>query len=193
MNKEKIVCALLILMFILSLVLTIPVNASTADDKGQQVFSYLASEEDKPQNKPGKPSSATVNLQNIPSGDYLLGTVTIIAQASGSTVANVFYSIDSGPDNEMLQVRTTGRYQAQWDTSGSTGQHTITIKAKDSADLVVATSTIVTVTIVSAPKYELRYEIDCMAGYTPSTGVFSYLTGYWLQHAIKVSFRGPPR
>ncbi|HLN88823.1 MAG TPA: hypothetical protein VK253_02045, partial [Candidatus Binatia bacterium] len=68
MNK-KILCALLISTFMLSLMLTSPVLASTVDNKGEQVYSYLASFEDKPQDKPGKPSAtAAVNLRNIPSG-----------------------------------------------------------------------------------------------------------------------------
>jgi hypothetical protein len=186
---KKMLCALLISTFMLSLILSAPVLASTVDNKGQQVYSYLASFDDKAQAKPGKPSAtATVSLQNIPSGDYLLGTVTIIAQASGAAVSKVYYSVDSGSDIMMSAIDSTGRYQAQWITTGLSNQHTLTVKAKNSAGNVVASSSAVTVTIVSSPKYEVRYEIDCLTGYTPTDSVLNYLTGYWLQHATIVTF-----
>jgi hypothetical protein len=133
MENKKIVSVLLISIFVFSLVLTAPVFASATNDKGQQVFSYLASENDRPQEKPGKPStSATVTLQNIPAGDYLLGEVTIIAAASGSSVKNVYYSVNSGPEVLMSPIGTTGRYQAPWITTDFKDQQpTLTITAKD--------------------------------------------------------------
>jgi hypothetical protein len=190
MDNNKIVSALLISIFIFSLVLTAPVFATTTNDKGQQVFSYLAAENDKPQNKPGKPStSATVTLQNIPSGDYLLGTVTIIATASGSSVKNVYYSVNSGPNVLMASIDSTGRYQASWTTTDFIGQNpTLTVKATDTDGNVLAATSPVTVNVVGDPKYELKYEVDCIGTYLPSAGVFSYIEGYWLQHAIKVTF-----
>lgn len=189
MNYKKVICTLLIVSFISTLILTAPVFAATEEKKVERVYSYLAAGSgDKVQAKPGKPSpTATVNIRNIPSGDSLYGAVLIIAQATG-TFSTVVYQVDQLAETTMSLVSSTGRYEASWDTTVTgAGSHTLTVKAKDSTGKDVATSS-VSVKVVSAPLYEVRYEIDYIIGQIPDTGVLAYLTNYWLGHAIKVTF-----
>jgi hypothetical protein len=56
-------------------------------------------------------ATATVNIRNIRSGDYVYSTVLIIAQVTG-TFSTVVYQIDSGTQRPMSRVGSTNRYQA---------------------------------------------------------------------------------
>jgi len=192
MNYKKTVCALLISFILSTLVLTTSAFAATEDKKIERVYSYLGAGSDdtvqaKPE-KPGKPSPiATVNIRNIPSGDTLYGTVLIIAQVTG-IFDHVVYQVGKAAEMPMDQVDSSERYEASWTTTtDDIGSSTLVVKAKDSNDEDVASSS-VSVQIVGAPVYTLRYETDCMTGQTPDAGVIEYLTNYWLGHAIVVQF-----
>ena len=191
MKYKRIVSALVMCCFLSTMILTVPVVA-TNEQKTEREYTYLSNEtcdsvQVKP-DKPGKPSpkpTATVDIRNIPSGDTLYGTVLIIAQVKGTFTSAVF-QVDNGAESAMVRVDSTDRYEASWTTSG-TGQHTLSVKAQDSTGNDVATSS-VSVTVVSAPLYEVRYEIDYIEGHQPDPGMLDYLKNYWLGHGIDVEF-----
>ncbi len=181
MPNKKIICVLLLLSFILSL--ASPVLATPEERKLERVYSLL---DDKPLAKPGKSATTSVSIRNIASGDTVYSQVLIIAQAAG-TFDSVVYQIDSGPsETVMTRVDSTDRYQANWDTTGLSNEHTLTVKSKI-GDRVVA-SVSASVTVVGNYQWEVYYEIDYMAGYEPSTVVLDYMVDYWKGHAIKVTY-----
>lgn len=134
-----------------------------------------------------KPQKATVNIRNIPAGDSVYSNLLIIAQVTG-TFSSVVYQIDSGPQYVMSHVGTTNRYQATWDTTTSSpGAHTLYVKAIGSTGKVVGSAS-VSVTVVTAFKWELYYEIDYVAGHAPSASVLTYIQNYWKGHAVKFNY-----
>jgi hypothetical protein len=182
MLGKKIVCCLLLLSFILAL--ASPVLAVPEERKLDRVYSYLPLE-GKPSAKPGKPVKTSVSIRNIPSGDTVYSQVLVIAQAAG-TFDSVVYQIDSGPEVEMAKVGSTDRYQDTWDTTGLSGPHTLTVKAKSGTNVVASDS--VSVTVVDSYQWEVHYEIDYMQGHEPEQAVLGYLVNYWKGHAINVTY-----
>jgi len=182
MLGKKIACLLLLLSF--TLALASPVLAAREERNFDRVYSYLRLE-DKPLAKPGKPVTTSVSIRNIPSGDAVYSQVLVIAQATG-TFDSVVYQIDSGSETVMTQVGATDRYQATWDTTGLSGGHTLTVKAKSGANVVAFDS--VSVTVVYSYKWEVYYEIDYMQGRKPELAVLDYMVNYWKGHAIKVTY-----
>jgi hypothetical protein len=134
-----------------------------------------------------KPPKTSVNIRNIPSGDTVYSDLLIVAQITGA-FKSVVYQVDSGSEYSMNRVGTTDRFQATWDTTKtSAGSHTLYVKAKDSSDKVVGTAS-VGVTVVTALKWELYYEIDYISGHAPSADVLTYIENYWKGHAVKFNY-----
>jgi len=133
-------------------------------------------------------ATATVNIRNIRSSDYVYSTVLIVAQVTG-TFSTVVYQIDSGTQRSMSRVGSTNRYQASWDTTAvSAGTHTLYVKAKSSSGTVVGSAS-VSVNVVTNYKWELYYEIDYMNGHTPPASMLTYITNYWKGHAVKFNYQ----
>jgi hypothetical protein len=184
MLGKKIVCCLLLLSFILAL--ASPVLAVPEERKLDCVYSYL-SLEDKPLAKPGKPVTTSLGIRNIPSGDTVFDKVLVIAQVTG-TFTKVVFQVGSSAAVDMAKVDSTDRYEASWDTNSlSAGSYTFTIKAEDANNKQLASAS-VTVNVVKSIKYHLRYEIDYVTGYMPSTNVLDYMVSYWRGHAIEVTY-----
>jgi len=134
-----------------------------------------------------RPPKTDITIRNIPSGDTVYSTVTIIARLQGSASA-IVYQIDTGPEYLMSRVGSTDRYQASWDTTTVTpGSHTLTVKAEDTTGKVLDTNS-VTVTVSSDYVWELYYEIDYVIGHVPTQAVLDYMQSYWRGHAIKFTF-----
>lgn len=128
----------------------------------------------------------TVNIRSIPLGDYVYSTVLIVAQATG-TFGSVVYQIDSGAQQPMTRVGTTGRYQASWDTTtGAAGAHPLYVRAKSSSGSVVASAS-VSVNVVTSYRWEVYYEIDYIVGHVPPAVMLTYIQNYWKGHAVKFS------
>jgi hypothetical protein len=165
------------------LTLISPALAASQENKLVKVYSLL---EDKPEAKPGKPSGTSVSIRNLASGDTVYSEVLIIAQATG-TFDSVVYQINDGPETGMVQVGSSDRYQATWDTgTSSPGPYTLTVKAKSSTS-VVSTST--DIMVVGGYQSEVYYEIDYMAGHAPSTSVLDYMVNYWKSRAVLVTYK----
>jgi hypothetical protein len=181
MLRRKILCALVMLSFLFAL--AIPVLTTAKETALVRAESFLI-RPDKP-SKPGKPTTAGVNIRNIPSGDTVYSSVLIIAQATG-TFDSVVYQIDSGSEQSMSNIPSTDRYQASWDTTGLSGPHTLTVRAKSSGNVLASDS--VGVTVASSYQSELYYEIDYMEEHRPSEAVLDYMVDYWKGHAIQVTY-----
>ncbi len=179
---KKAVCILFIVLFALSI--AAPVLATHEEQKMEKVISYLAKPEG--QGKPTKPGpTATVSIRNIPSGDTVYGSVLVVAQASGA--ASVVCKIGS-VEATMSLVAGSDRYVATLDTKSYAGTtQTITIEARGNTGNILA-KTLVNVNVATGYLYKLYYEIDCIAGYSPSPTVLQYLTGYWGAHAIEFNY-----
>jgi hypothetical protein len=186
MKSKKILSWVVICAFIISAV-AVPTITAKVDDK-EKIFSYLAPIDDKFSGRPVK-ASASVDFRNIAAGDTLFSEVEVVAQATGTAVSVVYVVDGQTTENLMSRVSSSDRYVAQWDTSklSTAIPHSLTLKAKDSQNNVVATSSI-SVTVAGALRYNIRYEVDYMANCYPDQSVFDYLTDYWADHAVKVTF-----
>jgi hypothetical protein len=183
MLRKKILYTLILLSFLLAL--ATPVLTTAKETTLVRADSYLTLPNKS--SKPGKPTMTGVNIRNIPSGDTVYSSVLLIAQATG-TFVKVTYQVEGYPEREMNIVDSTDRYQGTWDTTGLSGVHTLTVRAKDGSGKVLASDS-VAVTVVSSYQYELYYEIDFIAGHKPSQAVLDYMVSYWKGHAIQVTYR----
>jgi hypothetical protein len=181
MLRKKILCTLILLSFLLAL--ATPVLTTAKETTLVRADSYLTLPNKS--SKPGKPTTTGVNIRNIPSGDTVYSSVIIIAQATG-TFSSVAYQIDRGPDISMAPISSTDRYQASWATTGLSGVHTLTVKAKSSGNVLASDS--VTVNVVDSYRWELYYEIDYIEGHKPSQTVLDYMQDYWKGHGIQVTY-----
>lgn len=135
MTIKKIICALILLSFMLTLVS--PALATSQESKLVKVYSIL---DDKPAAKPGKPppSTASVNIRNLATGDTVCSQVSllVIAQVTGA-FDSVVCQIGTGPEMAMGRVDSSDRYQSTYDTSGlSAGKSTLTVSSKSGSTVV---------------------------------------------------------
>jgi hypothetical protein len=131
----------------------------------------------------GKPdkSKTSVNILNIPDGETVMGSVTVIVEAKGEfetveLLGEPMSSIDNGE-----------RYYATWDAP-LTGHASILVEAKDADGNTIASDT-VTVTAVSAPMWKVYIEVDYIEGHDPNIDVLDYLVSYWSGFAIDVEYQ----
>lgn len=131
----------------------------------------------------GKPdkSETSVNILNIPDGETVKGTVTVIVEAKGEFET---VELQGAP---MSSVEYGNRYYATW-TAPSTEPASIVVEAKDAGGNIVASDT-VTVTAVSEHLWEVYIEVDYIEGHIPNTVVLDYLVSYWSGFAIKVEYK----
>jgi hypothetical protein len=134
-------------------------------------------------------TTASINIRNIRSGEYVYSNVLIIAQVTG-IFSKVYYTIDLVTTRyAMTRVGTTNRYQAVWNTATlSAGSHTLYVKAYNSIGSLVGSAS-VKVTVVKAYRYALYFEIDYMSGHSPPASVRTYMQNYWKGFAIQVTFK----
>jgi hypothetical protein len=130
----------------------------------------------------GKPdkSATSVNILNIPDGETVMGSVTVIVEAKGE-----FETIEL-EGAVMSPVGYGDRYYATW-TALSTGRASIVVEAKDTYDNTVASDS-VSVTVVGDYQWEVYIEVDWIEGHYPNTDVLDYLVSYWSGFAIQVSY-----
>lgn len=129
--------------------------------------------------KPDK-TTTSVNILNIPDGETVMGTVTVIVEAKGE-----FASVEL-QETPMSPIENGERYYATW-TAPPTGSASIVVEAKDADGKTVASDT-VTVSAVSEYLWEIYIEVDYIVGHDPNTDVLDYLVSYWSGFAIKVEY-----
>jgi hypothetical protein len=131
----------------------------------------------------GKPdkSKTAVNILNIPDGETVKGSVTVIVEAKGE-----FETVEL-EGAAMSPVGYGDRYYATW-TAPPTGPASIVVEAKDIDGRTVASDTI-TVTAVNQHMYEVYIEVDYIEGHYPNTVVLDYLVSYWSGFAIDVEYQ----
>lgn len=186
--KKKVVCSIFLAIFIISLVT--PVFAAPQKSDSIKVISYLAKPDSPPgqsKPKPDKDAGASVDIRNIASGETLMGPVLVIAEVEGE-FDTVVYQIDSGIEVPMFNVIDTNRYQANWDTTGLSVSHTISVNAKNEQGDVVGSDS-ADVTVVDTIQAVLFFEIDYLVGNMPTDAVLNYITGYWNSRAIDVTLK----
>ena len=130
----------------------------------------------------GKPdkSKTSVNILNIPNGETVMGSVTVIVEAKGDFNSIELQGIPMSP------VGYGNRYYATW-TAPSSGSASILVEGKDVDGRTVASDT-VAVTAVSEPLWEVYIEVDYIQGHYPNTVVLDYLVSYWSGFAIDVEY-----
>jgi hypothetical protein len=161
------------------------VLAATASVQGAVKSTYIKKLPYKFNAKPpwaGKPDKSTtsVNILNIPDGETVMGSVTVIVEVKGD-----FGSIEL-QGSPMSTVGYGDRYYATW-TAPPSGSASILVEGKDADGNTVASDT-VPVTAVSAPMWEVYIEVDYIEGHYPNTDVLNYLVSYWSGFAIQVSY-----
>jgi hypothetical protein len=131
----------------------------------------------------GKPDKSTtsVNILNIPDGDTVMGSVTVIVEAKGE-----FETVEL-EGATMSPVGYGDRYYATW-TAPTTGSASIVVAAKDAGGNIVASDT-VTVTAESDYLWEVYIEVDYIEGHYPNTDVLDYLVSYWSGFAVYVEYQ----
>jgi len=162
------------------------VIAATAPVQGAVKSTYIKKLPYKFNAKPswaGKPdkSKTSVNILNVPDGETVMGSVTVIVEAKGD-----FDSIEL-QGAPMSPVGYGDRYYGTW-TAPPSGSALILVEGKDADDNTVASDT-VTVTAVSAPLWEVYIEVDYIEGHYPNTVVLDYLVSYWSGFAINVEYQ----
>lgn len=161
------------------------VLAATAPVHGAVKSTYIKKLPYKFNAKPswaGKPdkSKTSVNILNIPDGETVMGSVTVIVEAKGD-----FTSVKLG-ETLMSPIENGERYCATW-MAQQTGPTTIFVEAKDIDGDTVASDS-VDVHVVNDYLWAINLEIDYISGSPPNDAVLSYLQNYWGGFAIQVSY-----
>jgi len=169
----------LVLGLIIALSFTLPVQGSVE-------ATYIKKLPYKFNAKPpsaGKPSKATtsVNILNVPNGETVMGSVTVMVEAKGA-----FNHIDLN-GNPMEAVGHGDRYTGTW-AAPSSGAASIVVEAKDNNEKTLASDS-VRVQAVSEPQWEVYIEIDYIEGHYPSIQVLDYLVEYWSGFAVEVAYK----
>jgi hypothetical protein len=161
------------------------VLAATASVQGTVKSTYIKKLPYKFNAKPswaGKPdkSATSVNILNIPDGETVMGSVTVIVEAKGD-----FDSIEL-QGTSMSPVGYGDRYYATWNALSS-GDTSILVEAKLTNGDTTAFD-LVPVTVESDYKWAVYIEVDWIEGHYPNTDVLDYLVSYWSGFAIQVSY-----
>ncbi len=162
------------------------VLAATAPVQGTVKSTYIKKLPYKFNAKPswaGKPdkSTASVNILNVPDGETVMGSVTVIVEAKGD-----FDSIEL-QGTPMSPVGYGDRYYATWIAPPS-GSASILVEGKDAEGKTIASDT-VAVMAVSEHQWEVYIEVDYIQGHYPNTVVLDYLVSYWSGFAIDVEYQ----
>lgn len=161
------------------------VLAATATVQGAVKSTYIKKLPYKFNAKPswaGKPdkSKTSVNILNIPDGETVMGSVTVIVEANGEFDTVELLGVP------MSSIDNGERYYATW-MAPPTGPATILVEAKDVDGNTVAHDS-VDVQAVDHYVWAIDLEIDYISGSSPDVAVLSYLQNYWGGFAIQVSY-----